>query len=143
MSRKISIQRITAVRVVTPDGYFTAEAIRFFEDVISNRRINAGRKQPLAIAGGIVTIGINFSYLSIDTEGGAASDDLDTIAGGNEGDVLFVEAADSARTIVLKDGAGNIACAGGADISLGHADDLAMLLFDGTKWKASLWDISA
>jgi len=75
------------------------------------------------------------SYISVDTEGDAASDDLDTITATNyrHGDLLIVEAANSARTVVVKDGTGNINAP--ADISLDHAQDKVLMIWDGSNWQ--------
>ncbi len=56
------------------------------------------------IASGIVDV----SYagrVSVDTEAAAASDDLDKITGLNDGDMVILEAANDARSVVVKDGA--------------------------------------
>ena len=117
--------------------------IRFLQDIVSNRRISTGTAQPLTIASGVITLIVNFSYFSVDTQAADASDDLDTINGGEEGDLVFIKATNAARTIVLKDGTGNILTNGGGDLSLDNSDDLAVLHFDGTNWKADVWNVSA
>ena len=68
----------------------------------------------------------------IDTEGDAASDDLDTISGGQAGDRLILQAENDARTVVIKDGTGNIQCAG--DFSLDNTQDTIELIYDGSNW---------
>lgn len=75
---------------------------------------------------------------TIDTEADAASDDLDTIAGGTAEEVIVVRANNAARTVVLKHaiGANRIACVGGRDISLAEANDAAILFYNGTQWVA-------
>lgn len=84
----------------------------------------------LTIAAGVVTaIG---TIHTIDTQNNDATDDLDTINGGSIGDLLIVSAIDSTHTVVVKDGAGNIDCAG--DFSMDHVDDRMMLIYDGTNW---------
>ena len=142
MSREISLSALYGT-VITENGRFTAEVIRLFQEITRNRRINTGTAQPFTIASGIVTIGTNYSYFSIDTQSAAASDDLDTISGGNEGDLIFIKATNAARTVVLKDGTGNIKTEGGVDLSLDNSDDLAILHHDGTFWKAQILNISA
>ncbi len=77
----------------------------------------------LTIAAGAITV--TGSYHLVDTQDNDASDDLDTISGGNTGDFLILEAADSGRTIVVKDGTGNIRTAG--DFSLDTSHDRIML----------------
>jgi hypothetical protein len=73
------------------------------------------------------------SFHSVDTNGDAASDDLDTINGGTAGDVLFLCAADSARTVVVKDGVDNIQ--GPGDVTLDNFNDMVMLVLRGTTWR--------
>jgi hypothetical protein len=69
----------------------------------------------------------------VDTEGDAASDDLDTINGGAQvGQRLLLRAINSARTVVVKNATGNIQC--GADISLTHTYDIVELVWGGSNW---------
>lgn len=81
----------------------------------------------LTIATGAVTVA--GSYHTIDTESDAASDDLDTINGGTDGAWLVIQAADSARTVVAKDGTGNLQLAG--DFSMDNAQDTLTLIYSG------------
>lgn len=74
------------------------------------------------------------SYNSVDTEGAAASDDLETISGGTAGDIIFIKAANTARTVVLKHGTGNIYANSGSDLSLDSIEKMALLIFNGTNW---------
>lgn len=90
------------------------------------------------ISGGVVTLA-GGGYLNIDTEAAAASDDLDTITSTSQdpvtaGTIIIITAANDARTVVLKNGTGNLELNGGADRSLTSADDTVMLLYNGTKW---------
>lgn len=89
----------------------------------------------LTIATGVVTT-TGPGTFSVDTEADAASDDLDTITATNmsDGDVVILKAADSTRTVVIKNGTGNINC--GADVTLDNALDRAMLQWDSaaTAW---------
>jgi hypothetical protein len=88
----------------------------------------------LTIATGAVTAtqGVH----TLDTEADAASDDLDTIAGGTAEEVILVRPASAARTVVLKHaiGANRIACPNGRDLSLAEATDWALLAYNGTQW---------
>lgn len=61
----------------------------------------------LTIASGAITI--TDSHHRVDTESDAASDDLDTVTGGIDGEILVLQAQDSTRAVVLKDGTGNLA----------------------------------
>lgn len=95
------------------------------------------------VASGVITLTITGrggqdtaapGSIVVDTEGSAASDDLDTINGGREGQVLFLRASSYARTVVLKDGTGNLAL--GTDISLDKNTKFAILKYSSTlsKW---------
>jgi hypothetical protein len=90
----------------------------------------------LTIAAGVVTmtdyIGSSY-YHRIDTEAAGATDDLDTINGGKIGDVIKLQAANDSRTVVVKDGTGNIQLPG--DFSLDNTVDTIVLVHDGSSWK--------
>lgn len=95
----------------------------------SNYIIAAG---VLTITGTIASLNKNLSRINVDTEGAAATDDLDTISGGVSGDVLILAAVNSARTVVCKDGTGNMALSG--DFSLNNTEDRLVLMYEGTTW---------
>ena len=84
------------------------------------------------IASGAISIG-NGSFYRVDTEGAAATDDLATITTtAIDGHILVIAASNSARTVVCKDGGGNLRLAG--DFSLDNGQDRLMLMYDGTNW---------
>jgi hypothetical protein len=82
------------------------------------------------IATGAITV--SSSWMIVDTEGAAASDDLDTISGGATGQIVVLTAASSARTVVVKDATGNIQLTG--DMSLTHQNDTITLMYNGASW---------
>lgn len=84
----------------------------------------------LTISSGAITV--TASAHTVDTQSDAASDDLDTISGGSTGQILIIAAANSARTVVAKDGTGNLKLAG--DCTLDNAEDTLTLIFNGTNW---------
>jgi hypothetical protein len=86
----------------------------------------------LTIASGAITV--TQACHTVDTQGDAASDDLDTINGGTNGMLLFIRPENDARTVVVKHGTGNIWISGGADVTLDDVRDLIALVYDGTKW---------
>lgn len=87
----------------------------------------------LAIAAGVLTI--TGSHHAVDVEDGAASsDDLDTITGGEEGQVLVLRPYSDARSIVVKHATGNIECDGQRDITLAEDDDVVVLIKAASKW---------
>ena len=58
---------------------------------------------PLTIASGVISI-TGPGFYELDTEGAGVTDDLDTINGGSEGDVIILKSKANARDIVLKHG---------------------------------------
>jgi parallel beta-helix repeat protein len=83
------------------------------------------------IDSGTATINGNVGLVSIDTEAAAASDDLDAITGGIDGQILSIRAADAARTVVAKDGT-NLKLNG--DFSLDSAEDVLTLILRSGTW---------
>ena len=86
------------------------------------------------IATGAITPDASMQF--VDTEGGAATDDLDTITvgashplSGRPGSILVLRAATSARTGGVKDGTGNIQLAG--DCTLDNTQDTLTLMWTG------------
>lgn len=88
----------------------------------------------LTIATGAVTV--TAAYHTLDTEGNAATDDLDTISGGSDGMRITLRIEADARNVVLKHNTGNITTYNGADITLDTTEDTVELLYDGAlaKW---------
>ena len=80
----------------------------------------------LTIAAAAVTA--TKSYHKIDTAADAATDDLETIAGVADGRILILRAEHTDRTVVLKDGVGNLIL--GADISLNDTSKHVALICD-------------
>jgi hypothetical protein len=72
--------------------------------------IGLGAPSTLTIAGGVVTATRTCHLLA--TQGGAAADDLDTINGGAEGDLLILGSADGSNDPTARDGTGNLRLAG-------------------------------
>lgn len=71
--------------------------------------------ESLTIASGVITLPASTAptiwYIVVDTEAAAATDDLDTISGGAEGDLLFIRTAASTRDVTLTE-AGNLDVSG-------------------------------
>ena len=86
----------------------------------------------LTITAGIVTK--TQSFHKIDTEGDAATDDLDTISGGSEGEVLVIRCESGARVVTVKNGTGNIIM--DADVELNDVGKMLALIYDGSYWRA-------
>ena len=88
-----------------------------------------GVAKSVTVSGGIITVESGCWY-KVDTEGGAASDDLDTISGLAEGEQVMLSAANGARTIVLKTGTGNLNIR--VNTSLNDTIGRVILVSDGT-----------
>lgn len=87
------------------------------------KTLNGGQ---LTISSGEITV--TNSLHNIDTESNDSSDDLETINGGVDGMRLTLKANSSTRTVVVKDLAGNIQCAG--DFSMTNQADFMELVYD-------------
>ncbi len=70
------------------------------------KTLNMSRGTELTISNGAVTA--TQGHHSIDTEGNAATDDLDYIYGLKSNDLIFVFAANGDRTVRIRNGVGNI-----------------------------------
>lgn len=89
----------------------------------------------LTIAAGVVTIVSTYStFYDIDTQSDDATDDLDTINGGEDGEIIIIRAEDAARTVVVKHDADNIQLKGAQDLPLVDQTQLLMLRYDGSNW---------
>lgn len=112
----------------------STEVARFSTAGLSlSKKLNFGVTPTLTIASGVITP--TTSNFKIDTQSAAATDDLDTISGGVEGDVIFFRTVSSARDVVIKNGSGNILNASGADITLTVLNQMVCYVFDGTNWR--------
>jgi hypothetical protein len=78
----------------------------------------------------------------VDTQGDAATDDLDTIGSTDSGDgfILYLRQANDARDVTFKHGTGNIQCPGGVDIVLTDTTQVVTMIYDATleKWLAQV-----
>lgn len=105
--------------IVVTQGHFVVNGLMNFDNGSA------------AIAGGVITA--TRSFMTIDTQGGAATDDLDTINGGVEGDLLILSTTVSTRDVTVKDLTGNIQCAG--DFIMNTAADTITLIKSGGNWR--------
>jgi len=104
---------------------------------ISTRKLNFKDATQLTVASDAITI--DRSVHTIDTEAAAASDNLATINGGIDGDVLFLSAANINRMVNIKHNSGNIQTAHSHDIRLNNKRE-TKLRFDGTNWHVTHGD---
>jgi hypothetical protein len=94
--------------------------------------INFGTLETLTIATGVVTRTSTSSFFNIAAESGS-SDDLDTINGGSDGDVIVLR-PDTGDTITVRDNIGNIQLVG--NFVMDNEADKLTLIFDSgiSKW---------
>lgn len=98
---------------------------------------NLGADTTLTIAGGVVTR--TRVRHTIDTEGAASQDNLDTINGGSEGDYLELVSANSARLVTLT-ASGNIRLHQSVVRNLDTTHP-TMLRHDGTNWVEAIQSV--
>lgn len=94
--------------------------------------LRLGAATELTVAAGAVTV--TRSRHTVDTEGDAATDDLGTISGGLEGDLLQLLAENAARIVTLKHGTGNIRTHDGQDVDLSTAGHVELVLAASGNW---------
>lgn len=124
----------------TPRTWVTGEVLskalldQQLRDNLAYLKVNIGLEAAveLTIASGVVTK--SCAHHKIDTQGDAASDDLDTINGGAEGEVILIRPVSGDRTVTIKHGTGNIWNMAQTDVVLDDADDYALLVYSGSKW---------
>lgn len=92
--------------------------------------ISIGDPTELTVTSDAITPTLSFH--SLGTEGGAGTDDLDTITGRVNGQWLVLKSNDSDEDVTLKDAIGNLQLAG--DFTLSHFHDTITLIFLSSFW---------
>lgn len=94
------------------------------------------------IAAGVITVGFSAEDCVLNTEGGAATDDLDTItaqAGMRISHVIVLRDNSAANDVTVKHGTGNILLTGAADfVFTTSANNQIGLMWTGSRWR-ELW----
>lgn len=111
---------------IAMNNYSTSGAL-----TIKNK-LNLNTPTSATIASGAITY--SAVNMLIDTEGSAASDDLTTINGGVNGDILIISEVNAARDITIKHGTGNIKTSTGTDLVFTDTEDKIILQYDGSNW---------
>lgn len=104
--------------------------LKVTERITSSGFLNIPSSGDLTINAGVITA--TGSAHRVDTQGGAATDDLDTINGGSDGDILILQTVSSARDVTVKDATGNLRLAG--DFVMTNVNDRLMLRLSGSNW---------
>lgn len=118
----------TANQILTSDGIDVA-----WSSNASVSKLITPTSGELTIASGVITV--TGSRHTVDTESDASTDDLDTINGGSEGQIINITNANTARAVVVKHATGNILIPGG-DITLEDTNKELLLAYDGSIWHA-------
>lgn len=96
----------------------------------------------MTISSGQITLASPNGPAFVDTEGSAATDDLDTIFGaGRIGDVIVIQSTNAGRDTTVKHNTGNIRLAGGVDFTLSNTTDAIALRWTGSVW-AECWRVT-
>lgn len=124
----------TANQILTSDG---TDASWSSDIQVTNARIlNKFNTNVVAQTISSGAIAYTCGHIRLDTQGSAATDDLDTISGGTVGDRVVLTISDSSRNVVIKDGTGNIQLYDNKDILLDFTIDSIELIYDGASWLA-------
>ncbi|TES88920.1 MAG: hypothetical protein E3J94_07095 [Desulfobacteraceae bacterium] len=109
------------------DDVMTDPWVRYFQGTTKQTSILTTEIVDKTISSGVITLtgSQKIRFITVDSESAAASDDLNTISGGNVGEIAILQAEDNARTVVVKDGT-NIKLMG--DCSLGDTEKKIALL---------------
>jgi pectate lyase len=92
----------------------------------------------LIVASAEITVPSNGVYFSVDTEGAAATDDLETINGGVDGRMIILRSYLTAQAVTIKDNVGNIRMAGG-DFTFTSTTNRITLMFDASLGVSGIW----
>lgn len=114
---------IDAADVTTVDNELLAHINNIIGGTQSILPLAAGSSA--TIAAGAITV--NSAFMTVDTEGAAATDDLDTLTGGSAGQMLYLIAANSGRVITLRHGVGNFYSWTGTNVGLRSDRALALI----------------
>lgn len=124
----------------TPEVWSDDKAIsterlqKISDDLNWLRNMNFALSESKTIASGVITVTGTAGMVLVDTESAANADDLDTISGGVEDNILVLFPASATHLVTLKHGTGNISLPGAADINL-RAAWCVMLRYDGANWQ--------
>jgi len=102
----------------------------FSSSVVFNGRVKYPDDGALTIATGIITP--TGTVHTVDTQAAAATDDLDTTAGIESGQMLLLRAANSSRDVVVKHNTGNFFVPQALDITLSDTQRFVGSIYDAT-----------
>ncbi len=115
------------------------QGMKMLDDIDMNgHKLKYGAAGSLTIATGAITVTGTYHTLVVQGGTGTGADQLDSAAGGSEGDILILKTATSGvnDTVTVADGAGagTFILAGGANFVMDTVDDRIMFIHNGTEW---------
>lgn len=123
---------VNATDITEPDGELL-QLVNDYKNGIKGFDLLKFYKNTVTIASDAISLTNQPRYLLVDTEGAAAADNLATINGGSDGQIILLYAANAGRVVTMKHGTGNVKLSGNADAPLLTDRPLAMF-FNGTTW---------
>jgi hypothetical protein len=132
ISALVDGQNADAGDVITPVSDLKNAIQDILNGVKAFDQLNFSTVSTLTIATDAITI--TGTSHKVDTEASAATDNLSTINGGAQGDVLLLRTVNSARDVTLKHNVGNILTIDANDIVLSTLNPVVLLYFNGTSW---------
>tara|TARA_R110000796_G_C14551338_1_gene433868 strand:+ start:441 stop:2282 length:1842 start_codon:yes stop_codon:yes gene_type:complete len=105
------------------------------EIVVNDQPVIYALGSNLIVSSGEITVPTSGAYFSVDTEGAAGTDDLETIDGGVDGRMIILRPYLSSQDVTIKHDIGNIRMAGG-DFTFTNTTNRITLMFDSglNKW---------
>ena len=101
--------------------------------ISENATVNRGTTgSELTISSGVITV--SSAYHKVDTQGNASTDDLDSINGGQTGQVVTLQAISNVRDVVIKHGTGNLYLNTLSDFTMNSSRDVISLIYNGSEW---------
>ena len=117
-----------------------ADCLTYFTNNINFLKVNIslGAAIELTIATGAITKTKTYHTITVQGGAGGGNDQLDSCAGGSEGDILILKPTTSggSDTVTIADstGAGKFILAAGGNFAMDHVDDRWTGIHNGTEW---------
>jgi hypothetical protein len=123
---------ITTGSAIISGGAGIAKNLYIGKDISIAGQFHLPSSASTAISAGAITY--TATNMLIDTEGGAATDNLDTITGGNDGDIIVLSITSNVRKVVVRPLYDNIVTPHHSDITLSNIVDRVVLMKDNNYW---------
>lgn len=118
-----------------PAGSLTDVKTRLAVSLAADGDLTLTGSTVLTISSGEITATNNLHR--VETESGAASDNLDTITAAADGYVLVLSCTNSAHAVVIRHNVGNILTVGGKNVTMAADGDMVLLIYSTiiNKWR--------